>query len=83
MKSLECRLIAEYIEQALGCGKHLVHAELAFLTSNFGGQLTRRGGMPRDIATVDNRTMALESLPRRHSSEPDCQITALGAVSAN
>ena len=31
---------------------------------------------------LDNCTMALESLPRRHSSEPDPLITALAAVVA-
>ena len=33
------------IEQGLGCGDHVAHAEFAFLTSNFGGQLTRGGGV--------------------------------------
>ena len=47
-----CRLIAEKIEQGLGRGKHLTHAEFAFLTSNFRGQLTRCGLVARHIATV-------------------------------
>ena len=47
-----CRLIAEKIEQGPGCSKHLTHAEFAFLTTNFRGQLTRCGRVARHIATV-------------------------------
>ena len=47
-----CFQITKQIEQGLGCGDHVAHAEFAFLTSNFGGQLTRGGGVARDITTV-------------------------------
>ena len=44
--------ITEQIKQGLGCGEHVAHAEFAVLTSNFGGQFTRGGGVARDITTV-------------------------------
>ena len=44
--------IAKQIEQGLGCGDHVAHAEFALLASHVGGQLTRRGGVVRDITTV-------------------------------
>ena len=47
-----CVQIAKQIEQALKCGDHVDHAEFAFLTCNFGGQLTRGGGVALDITTV-------------------------------
>ena len=83
MKSVGCRLIAELIEQALGCGKHLVDAEFALLTSNFGSKLISVEEWQETSQMLDDRTMALESLPRRHFSEPDCLITTLAAVTAS
>ena len=66
-----CFQITKQVEQGLGCGKHVAHAEFAFLTSNFGGQLTSGGEVARDITTVGQSQVALENLPRRQSSEPD------------
>ena len=36
-RSVGCLRIAKQIEQGLGCGDHVAHAEFAFLTSNFDG----------------------------------------------
>ena len=66
-----CFQIIKQVEQGLGCGEHVAHAEVVFLSSNFGGQLTRRGEVPEVSQLLDNLKMALENLPRRHSSEPD------------
>ena len=38
---------------------------------------------PATSQLLDNCTMALESLPRRHSSVPACFNTALAAVNAS
>ena len=54
------------------------HAEFTFLTSNFGGQLTRRGGAARDITTFEQLEDGFGKLPRRHSSEPDCLTYIIG-----
>ena len=56
-----CLRIAKQIEQGLGCDDHAAHAEFAFLTSNFGGQLTRGGVVASDIKLLDNLKMALEN----------------------
>ena len=47
-----CLRITKQIKQVPGCGEHVAHAEFAFLTSNFGGQLTSGGEVARDITTV-------------------------------
>ena len=67
-----CLRIAKQIEQGLGCGDHVARAEFAFLTSNFGGQLTRGGEVARDITTVGQfqdgmGILAAQALP----SEPE------------
>ena len=78
-----CFQIAKQIEQALGCGQHVVRAEFSFLTSNFEGQLTRRGGVARDISTVGQSQDGIGKLDAWHSSEPDWLITALAVVTAS
>ena len=64
-----CFQITKQVEQGLGCGDHVAHAEFAFLTSISEANSHAVEEWPETSQLLDNLKMALENLPRRHSSD--------------
>ena len=76
-------LITEHLKQRLSGREHLSHAEFALLTAMLVASSHMEEERLEASQLLDNRTMALDSLPRRHSSDPASPITASAALAAS